>query len=106
MFAKEIETEPAFAVSEVVSNFSWPSGSAATLRVDPAPDAGAGLDVAGVDAAGVDELVELLDELPHPANASRPASKSIETLGAGRLLAADATRELTIRSSSVGGRRQ
>jgi hypothetical protein len=45
-------------------------------------------------AAGV--LVELLDELPHPPSASRPASMSIEVCGARRILAADATRELTI----------
>jgi hypothetical protein len=120
---KAIATLPAFAVSEVVLNFSWPSGSAARFRVCPPPAAGAGLeevaelDVVGVaaeldvfgvaaeldvfgvaaelDVVGVaaeldgeeaGELV-LVEELPQPARASRPAiTNSVETLGMEHVL--------------------
>jgi hypothetical protein len=94
MFVKAIETLPALAVSEVVSNLSWPSGSAARLSVCPAlaPLAGAGvedaaeLDVVGV-AAGLaggvlaDELLDELplDELPQPA-ASNAASATLSAI--------------------------
>jgi hypothetical protein len=87
---KEIDTDPALAVSEVLSNFNWPSELAARLRMEAALEgvlaAGAGavaLD-ALVVAAGVEELVELFDELPQPA-ASAPASRSTETVGTRRI---------------------
>lgn len=78
-FVKLIETVPAFALSVLLSNFSWPCGSAARLKLELAPLAGAGvevaaeLDVVGVAAAGGEDSVELLvDELPQPASASSP----------------------------------
>src|SRR6202035_781305 len=94
MFVKLIDTVPAFAVSEVWSNFSWPSGLAARLRAPAAAGAGAAVELdvlAGVEAvvAGVvaEELLldVVLEELPQPARASRPtaiaARAGIECLG-------------------------
>jgi hypothetical protein len=98
VFVKSIVTLPALAVSELASNFSWPSGLAASFSVGPPASllaAGAGveelLDVAGaagaLAGADAEELV-LLDEPPQPARASRPVARvSIETLGIERVFA-------------------
>jgi hypothetical protein len=95
-FVNATETLPALAVSEFVSNFNWPSALAAMLSAE-LPVAGAGveaaaeLEVVGAGAAlvvaAVEELV-VLDELPQPANASRPAARaSAETLGTNCVVA-------------------
>jgi hypothetical protein len=62
MLAKEIETLPAFADSELLSNFSWPSGLAARLKLvcpELAPAAaGAGVEDDGaLDVVGAAALV-------------------------------------------------
>ena len=85
MFVKEIDTEPALAVSVVLSNFNRPSELAARLRVLPAAGAGAAAEELVV---AEEELAELFDEPPQPARASAPASRSIETVGTRRGLAA------------------
>ena len=106
MFVKEIDTDPAVAVSVLWSNFNRPSGFADTLRVDPAGAAGAAAvddRVAGGLAAEV--LVELLDEPPQPEAASAPASRSIDTQGARRVLVVGGARKVTIKSSIGRGRR-
>jgi hypothetical protein len=73
------------AVSDVVSYFSWPSGLAATFNAcPPAVPPAAGVGDVGVE---VEELV-LLDELPHPARASRPtATVNTKALGMKRIFA-------------------
>src|SRR5439155_22751097 len=98
MFVKETETDPALAVSVVLSNFNRPSGLAARLGVLPA--AGAGVAAADLDVAA-EEPVELFDKPPQPATASAPASRSIETVGTRRGLAAGVTRRVTFTSSMV-----
>jgi hypothetical protein len=106
MLVKAIETLPAFAVSDVLSNFSWPSGLAARLSdCPPAPAAGAGVeDVAELDVVGVAavlgdeeaEELELLEELPQPARASTPTTTvNIETVGMERDFARPAALNLT-----------
>jgi hypothetical protein len=116
-FVNAIETWPALAVSEVVSNFNWPSALAARLSVCAAPlVAGAGVEeVAELDAAGVGaelvaeeaEEVVVLDELPQPANALRPAtSASTETVEKNCDFARAAVVNLKVRSSVGWGRRQ
>jgi hypothetical protein len=96
MFVKLIDTAPALAVSEVLSNFSWPSASAVRLREPDAPldvDGAAGVDVDELDVAGaaaveLEDDPELVDELPQPANASSAVpntgrmAREIEFLGA------------------------
>jgi hypothetical protein len=116
-FVNAIETWPALAVSEVVSNFNRPAGLAVRLSVCAAPlVAGAGVEelaelgAVGVGAALVaeeaDELV-VLDELPQPVNAIRPAaSASTETLGKNCDFARAAAVNLKVRSSVGWGRRQ
>jgi hypothetical protein len=84
MFVKVIETLPALAVNELVLYFNWPSAFAARLSDCPAaPVAAAGVEEAAeleVVGAGAEELV-VLDELPQPASAIRPAVRaSTETL--------------------------
>jgi hypothetical protein len=108
---KEIDTLPALAVSEVVSNFSWPSGLVARLSAcPPLPPPAAGVeDVAELVVAGVagefvglvvEELV-LLAELPQPASASRPTvNVSTETFGRERIFR-PAALNLTV-GSSIG----
>jgi hypothetical protein len=106
MLVKAMETLPAFAVSDVLSNFSWPSGLAARLSDCPAPPAaGAGvedaaeLDVVGVAAVLGDEEAEepeLLEELPQPARASTPTTTpSIDTVGMERDIARPAALDVT-----------
>jgi hypothetical protein len=85
LFVKSIVTEPAFAVSELVSYFSAPLGSAASLSVPPPAGADADEDEALLeDEDEGDELLALLAlmleellELPQPASATsadrRPA---------------------------------
>src|SRR5436190_11130564 len=75
---KSIETLPALALSEVLSNFSSPLGSAASASlVSPPPAGGALVEVvAGAAGAGVDSAVELFLELPQPAAASAAATAS------------------------------
>jgi hypothetical protein len=96
IFVKSIDTLPALAVSEVLSNFSCPSGLVSRLnaRAPLAPaelDAGVGAGVGLVlelaaelevvacaeplDGADVEELV-VLDELPQPAIASTPRRRA------------------------------
>jgi hypothetical protein len=96
MFVNAIETLPALALSEVVSNFSWPSGLAVRLSAPAAlvsPLAGAGvaaLDVVGVAALlGVEaEELVLLEELPQPASAITPNARTgIEDLARNRAFA-------------------
>ncbi len=93
MFVKSIATFPAFARSEVLSYFNWPSGLAARLS---ALEEGAGATavdsvvvavVAGAVAAGVaEELVPF--EPPQPASARMaPARASSETIGTRRACA-------------------
>lgn len=96
MLAKAIVTVPALAVSDVVLNFSWPSGSAARASACPPPPVAAAgvedaveLDVDEAGALGVeaDELVLLEPLEPHPAKASAPtASVSSETVDRERAL--------------------
>ena len=59
MFVKEIDTDPAVAVSVLWSNFNRPSGFAATLRVAPAVAAG-GAAVDELVAGGLDPLTAYL----------------------------------------------
>jgi hypothetical protein len=105
VFVKAMLTLPAFADSEVVSNFKRPSVFAARASAFPSPELVVGVEgvgelvvavVAGVLAgAGLAELV-LLEELPHPDSASRPIARaSIERLGSERLLARVAVWKLT-----------
>src|SRR5438309_1207111 len=64
-----IKTAPAFAVSEVLLNRSFPLGSAAIVRAVPACPgelAGAVEFPAEVDVAGVPTPVDELLEPPHP----------------------------------------
>jgi hypothetical protein len=76
MFVKLTLTLPAFAVSELLVNFSAPLGSAASLSVLAAPEDAGVLDAGGVDAGvelvvdagGAEEAVELLLEPPHAAS--------------------------------------
>jgi hypothetical protein len=83
-FVKLIVTEPGFAVSDVLSNFSCPSTLAARLIgcVLPTEVDGAGVDaavLAGVELAvlAAVELEELLlEELPQPASATRPTANA------------------------------
>jgi hypothetical protein len=116
-FVNAIVTWPALAVSEVVSNFNWPSAFAARLIVCVAPlVAGAGveelaeLDAVGAGAALVAEDAEelvVLDELPQPASAIRPAaSASTETLWGNGDCARATPVNLKVRSSVGWGRRQ
>jgi hypothetical protein len=91
LFVKSIFTVPAFAVSEVFVYLSCPEGSASTLSAEEAAEldeldgpedvlAGALGVVAGV--------LELLEELPHPAStpASASAASGSEDLRASRAL--------------------
>jgi hypothetical protein len=101
MLVKSIETAPALAESEVVSNLSCPSESAATLRLAPEPPGLAGVEVAAeLDvvevAAGLAEELELVEELPQPARTSRPvASAGARIFEMERVVARPAGRELT-----------
>jgi hypothetical protein len=99
---KLIVTAPAFAVSVLVLNESWPSGLAARLSVLAAlvpPVVAAGVEVvAGVVLAGVlaEELV-LLEELPHPARTGMTsASKGSEHLRRRRDFAWTAAVNVTV----------
>lgn len=79
-FVYAIETAPALAVSEVVSNFNCPSALAARLSGEPLAAAGVE-DAAELVADDADELV-VFDELPQPASAITPdAIASAESLG-------------------------
>jgi hypothetical protein len=85
---KSIVTLPAFALSEVLSNFSCPLGSAATASEDPPAGAAAVLDVAAlVDvevlvAAGADAVLLLLElEPPHAARPRAAAATHNTTAG-------------------------
>jgi hypothetical protein len=77
MLVKSIVTLPALALSALLSNFSWPSGLAATASVLLAPDPSllAGADalvlvVAALVLLGGDvEVLEVL-ELPQPVSAN------------------------------------
>src|SRR4051795_2769551 len=88
---KSTVTLPAFASSELLSNFSWPPGSAAITSDEdalPEPDdelepevvVADGVEVAAVvsAAAGADSVVVLVlfDELPHPATASASSASA------------------------------
>jgi hypothetical protein len=83
VLVKSIVTLPAFADSEVVSNFRAPPGSAASFNAPPDEAAGAGVEAVALEVvaggAAVEEdvvLLELLD--PHPASttsANSPATK-------------------------------
>jgi hypothetical protein len=80
MFVNAIVTFPALAVSELLVNFSWPPGSAAS-ESEPPLATGAGEALVGVDATGVlDEaggllllVLLLLLEPPHAARVSATA---------------------------------
>ncbi len=109
---KSIETLPAVALSEVLLYFNWPSALASRLRallavplelagvvaeLVVAEDEVAGVvaeEVVGV-AAVVEELV-VLEELPHPASASRPtATVTAESVGTERIFARPCAGKLT-----------
>ena len=101
LFVKSIDTLPAFALSDVVSYFSWPSGFASRLTLDEPPEAdplaGAGVEavvgvvvelVVGACAAVLAEELELDEELPQPASASSTAaSAGIEIQSTERFVA-------------------
>lgn len=83
LLVKAIATFPAFALSEVVSYFNWPSELVARRRAPAGAEDVVGVDCAVVAdvVAGVDAEEPVLLELPQPASASiPPASASSGTI--------------------------